>query len=189
MLFIGLGNPGNEYSKTRHNAGFMVLDKLAERLIFKFRKPFFKKYLIAKGFYSGKPLIFVKPLTYMNNSGLVLEYLPLKCIQKDNPMAVICDNMDLSLGECRIKTKGSITGHNGMSSIIEHYGSENFIRIYVGVSRPEPGNSIVSHVLGNPKPDEQKEFNSGIERASYAAEALISSNVQRVMNEYNRRNY
>ncbi|MCD6396660.1 MAG: aminoacyl-tRNA hydrolase [Spirochaetaceae bacterium] len=188
MLFIGLGNPGNEYHETRHNAGFMVLDKLAERLSFNFRKPFFKNYLIAKGFHFGKPLIFIKPLTYMNNSGLVLDYIPSKYFQNDGSMVVICDNMDLSTGECRIKTKGSITGHNGMSSIIENYGSEDFIRIYVGISRPESGTSIISHVLGKPERNEQEKLNSGVERASYAAEALINSNVQRVMNEYNRRN-
>ena len=188
MLFIGLGNPGYEYHETRHNAGFMVLDMLAERLTLKFRKPFFKNYLIAKGFHLGEPLIFIKPLTYMNNSGLVLDYVPSKYIQKDGSMVIICDNMDLSTGECRIKTKGSITGHNGLSSIIKYYGSDNFIRIYVGISRPEHGTSIISHVLNKPDIDEQEKFRTGTERASYAAEALFSTNVQRVMNEYNRRN-
>ncbi len=166
----------------------MVLDKLAERLTLKFKKPFFKNYLVAKGFHIGEPLIFIKPLTYMNNSGLVLDYLPSKYITKDNSMVVICDNMDLSLGECRIKTRGSISGHNGLSSIIKYYGSVDFIRIYVGISRPIPGTSIISHVLSKPDINEQAIFNTGIERASYAAEALFSSNVQRVMNEYNRRN-
>ncbi len=189
MLFIGLGNPGSEYHETRHNAGFMVLDKLAERLTLKFRKPLFKNYLIARGFHSGEPLVFIKPLTYMNNSGLVLNYLPSKYIPNDTSMVVICDNMDLSPGECRIKTKGSISGHNGLNSIIKYYGSDKFIRIYVGISRPDTGVSIVSHVLGKPEINEQAEFKAGIERASHAVEALFSSNVQRVMNEYNRRNY
>jgi peptidyl-tRNA hydrolase, PTH1 family len=187
LLFIGLGNPGTEYHGTRHNAGFMVIDKLAETFLLKFKKPFFKNYYLAKGFYNNKKVILIKPLTYMNRSGLILESIPDKYIQPEYPIVVICDNMDLATGECRIKTKGSGSSHNGISSIIQSYGSEDFTRIYVGISRPDKRESIISYVLGRPVEDDFIRFENGIKRACSAALSLLTNNIQRVMSEYNRK--
>jgi peptidyl-tRNA hydrolase, PTH1 family len=188
LLFIGLGNPGVDYHETRHNAGFMVVDKIASDLFLKFKKPFFKNYYIASGFYKNEEIILIKPLTYMNRSGLVLNSIPKKYFNTENPMIVICDNMDLSYGECRIKARGSNSGHNGMSSIIQNYGSEDFLRIYVGISRPVSGDSVISHVLGKIDDSEYPNFIEGIGRACDASVSLLTTSVQRVMNEYNRRN-
>jgi len=188
LLFIGLGNPGSEYHETRHNAGFMVVDNIAENLSLKFKKPFFKNYLIASGLYQSQKVVLIKPMTFMNRSGLIFNYIPKKYIQGDNKFVVICDNMDLPIGQCRIKNKGSGSGHNGMNSIISSYGSEDFLRIYVGISRPSSGESIVTHVLGKFEENELSEFYTGIRKASEAAVSLLTTDVQRVMNEYNRKN-
>jgi len=187
FLLIGLGNPGDEYHETRHNAGFMVIDKIAESLSLKFKKPFFKNFLIANGSYLDKQIILIKPLTFMNRSGLIFNSIPGNYIYNNDNIIVICDNMDLPLGECRIKNKGSNSGHNGMSSIINSFGTEDFLRIYVGISRPPSGESVVSHVLGKVEKIEFNDFYKGIERAGNAAISLLTNDFQRVMNEYNRR--
>jgi len=188
LVFIGLGNPGSEYHETRHNAGFMVIDELAGRFSLNLKKPFFKNYLIARGYYQGKQIVLIKPLTFMNRSGLVLPGIARKYIGSDDSMVVICDNMDLPYGECRVKTKGSNSGHNGMSSIIENYEHGDFIRIYVGVSRPAEDGEIISHVLGVPEGSDSLEFKEGIERGALAAVSLLTTTAERVMNEYNRKN-
>ena len=187
FLFIGLGNPGSEYHETRHNAGFMVIDRLAETLSLKFKNPFFKNYLIAVGNYQDKRVVLIKPTTFMNRSGLIFNYIPGKYIFTDN-MIVICDNMDLPVATCRVKNRGSNSSHNGMSSIINSYGSEEFIRIYVGISKPVQGESVISHVLGKLEDSEISDFSKGIDRAGKAALSLLTTDVQRVMNEYNRKN-
>ena len=147
FLFIGLGNPGIEYHETRHNAGFMVIDKLNETLSLKLKQPLFKNYSIALGDYQNKQVLLLKPMTYMNRSGLIFNSIPGKYFRSNTKIVVFCDNMDLPLGECRLKNKGSNSGHNGISSFINGYGSEDFLRIYVGISRPVKGESVISHVL------------------------------------------
>lgn len=166
----------------------MVIDKLAENLSLKFKKPVFKNYLIARGVYQDKEIVLIKPLTFMNRSGQVFNYLPKKYFNIDDPVVVICDNMDLAPGKCRVKNKGSNSGHNGMNSIISSFGSEEFVRIYVGIGRPLYGESVISHVLGKTGDLDLPDFTKGIERASSAAVSLLTINVQRVMNEYNRKN-
>jgi PTH1 family peptidyl-tRNA hydrolase len=186
LLFIGLGNPGTEYHETRHNAGFMVLDTISKKISLKFKKPIFKNYLIARGFYQGKEIVLIKPMTYMNKSGSVFNYIPKKYL--NYPLVVICDNMDLAPGECRVKRKGCNSGHNGMNSIIASFGSQEFLRVYVGIARPLSGETVISHVLGKPGELDLSDFKKGIERAANAVVSLLTINVQRVMNEYNRRN-
>lgn len=188
MVFIGLGNPGSEYHETRHNAGFMVIDELAGRFSIKLKKPFLKNYSIAMGFYHGEQIVLIKPLTFMNRSGLILPGVTKKYIGSDTSLVVICDNMDLAYGECRVKTKGSDSGHNGMSSIIENSESSDFIRIYIGISRPSFEDSIISHVLGKPMERDFSGFKEGVERGASAAVSLLSTTTARVMNEYNRKN-
>lgn len=166
----------------------MVIDELAGRFSIKLKKPFFKDYSIARGLYQGEEIILIKPLTFMNRSGLILPGITQKYINYDTSLVVICDNMDLANGECRVKTKGSDSGHNGMSSIIENYENSDFIRIYIGISRPSSDDSIISHVLGKPGERDLSEFKEGVERGASAAVALLSATTARVMNEYNRKN-
>ncbi len=188
MVLIGLGNPGEQYHNTRHNAGFMVLDILADRLSLTWRKPFFRNYAFTKGVYREEKFFLVKPFTFMNQSGLVLDDIFRRDWVGDSPVVVVCDNMDLACGECRIKTKGSDSGHNGIKSIMNNIGDREFIRLYVGVSRPSAGEDVISHVLGKPGEGESDLFEAGVERGAEASLSLISSSVQSVMNEYNRKN-
>lgn len=188
LVFIGLGNPGSKYHETRHNAGFMVIDELACNFSFKMKKPLFKNYYIGRGYYQGEQIVLIKPLTFMNRSGLILPGITQKYIGSDTSLVVICDNMDLPYGECRVKTKGSDSGHNGMSSVIENYKYGEFIRIYIGISRPEDGRETISHVLGKPERNDFLRFKKGIGRGALAAVSLLTTTAARVMNEYNRKN-
>ncbi len=166
MVLIGLGNPGNNYRYTRHNAGFMVLDTLAERLSLKWKRPFLRNYTFTKGVYMEEQFLLVKPLTFMNHSGLIMDDLYRRGWIKNSEMAVICDNMDLPYGECRIKTRGSDSGHNGIKSVIQNIGNSDC----------------------KPDGDEFIRFRNGIDRGVEASLALINNPVQSVMNEYNRKN-
>ncbi len=166
----------------------MVIDELARFFSLKLKKPFFKNYLIARGLYQSREVILIKPLTFMNRSGLILPGIIKKYLGSDNLPVVVCDNMDLAYGECRIKTKGSYSGHNGINSIIKNYGSDDFIRIYIGISRPAGYGNIITHVLSKPDERELPEFKKGVERGVSAAVLLLTTTVARVMNEYNRKN-
>ena len=138
MVIFGLGNPGPEYEKTRHNVGFLTLERVAELKGVRLKKRLLKPYRLAS--FSSHTL--VEPLTYMNNSGRVIPAL----VKAEDKLIVIVDQMDLPPGKIRIRTKGGSAGHNGLKSVIEHY-SEDFIRVYIGIGRPEEGVSVVDHVL------------------------------------------
>lgn len=187
FLVLGLGNPGHKYNETRHNAGFHVVDSLADRLDLNFRKPFFCRYKIARSALTSAELILVKPLTYMNRSGDVLPGLFKAYLPDGGELVVICDNMDLKAGEIRVKSGGSSAGHNGIKSVLEAAGSEDFLRIYVGVGRPDPGAGVIDHVLSPPGPGEAELISRGEERAARAVLDLLEKPLSLVMNEYNRK--
>ena len=138
MVVFGLGNPGPEYEKTRHNVGFLTLERIASLKGVKLKKRLLKPYRTAS--FSSHTL--VEPLTYMNNSGLVFPSL----VKEGDSVIVIVDQMDLPPGKIRIRTKGGSAGHNGLKSIIANYG-EDFIRVYIGIGRPAEGHTVVDHVL------------------------------------------
>ncbi len=138
MFIFGLGNPGSEYEGTRHNVGFQTLEKIAAQKGVKLKKRCFSLYKWAH----FNSVTLVQPLTYMNNSGDIIPSL----IKDGDTLLVIVDQMDLPCGKVRIKKHGGSAGHNGLKSIIANYGEE-FIRVYIGIGRPENGVSVVDHVL------------------------------------------
>ena len=147
-LIVGLGNPGAEYEKTRHNAGFMAVDLLADKEDFKFTK---RKFNGACGEFKlkDKRILVLKPETFMNNSGTAVAAaknfykIPLENI------IILCDDMMLDVGKIRIRRKGSHGGHNGIRDIIQHLGTEEFARIKIGVGKkPRPDYDVISWVLG-----------------------------------------
>lgn len=146
-LIVGLGNPGPEYEKTLHNAGFMVVDQLASRLdIFSFKDKF--NALIAKSSWQGEEFILMKPLTFMNNSGqAITACLKFFKIPLENTV-VIYDDLDLAAGKARFRLNGGHGGHNGVRSTIEHVGSQNFKRVRLGIDRPPGKMATASYVLG-----------------------------------------
>ena len=145
-LIFGLGNPGKKYEKTRHNIGFIALDRLAENLSLSFNRTKFNS-MYAEGNIGSEKVILIKPQTFMNLSGeSVQPWIDYYNLTEDD-IVVIYDDMDLPVGKIRLRVKGSSGGHNGMKSIIQHLGTQEFNRIRVGVGRPYPKQSVISHVL------------------------------------------
>lgn len=137
-LIIGLGNPGEQYAITRHNVGFMAVDALANELDLRFSKKLFIKALVAEGNVDGQKVILAKPTTYMNHSGQAVKALMKKYRVDIADLIVVYDDVDIELGEVRQRDKGSAGGHNGMKSIIQHLGTQEFPRLRIGVgSAPE----------------------------------------------------
>lgn len=183
-IIVGLGNPGNEYAKTRHNVGFMLVDALAEHLNINLWKDKFNAQ-IAEGRIGTEKILLVKPQTYMNNSGEAVG--PLMRWYKVTPEDIIVahDDMDIPAGTIRIRKKGSSGGHNGIKSLIAHLGSENFPRVRLGVGRPLPGWSVVNHVLA-PFPQEDKtSVDEAIKYLIPAVECIVNDSVDIAMNKYN----
>ncbi|TYP51664.1 aminoacyl-tRNA hydrolase [Thermosediminibacter litoriperuensis] len=182
FLIVGLGNPGSEYEETRHNVGFMVLDRLAAELGIKVDRIKFKG-LFGEGVYEGEKLLLLKPMTYMNLSGQsVIEAMKFYKIPPEN-LVVIYDDMDLPVGRLRIRGSGSSGGHKGMESIIYLIASDGFPRIRIGIGRP-PGD-VVDHVLGRFEPGERKKIETVIGAAVEAALTIVRHGVQEAMNRYN----
>lgn len=157
MTFIfGLGNPGSEYKETRHNVGFMTVDRIAALKGLKLRKRCFYPYKIA--YFCDKETGLVEPLTYMNNSGLAITSL----LKEGDRLIVICDQMDLPVGKIRIKKKGGSAGHNGLKSIISAW-SEDFIHVYVGIDHPKEGESVADYVLSSFSDEEKIKLNEALD--------------------------
>lgn len=188
LVICGLGNPGTEYEHTRHNVGFDAVAAAAAFLHVPMRKRFCRLYERGDGFSpsSEKRFILIRPLTYMNRSGAVLTYVKSQLRRPDTALVVVCDQMDLPCGSIRVRRGGRDAGHRGLKSIIHSYGSEDFIRLYIGVGRPPEGTSVIDHVLGRPASDEAAAFKSGVERGAEALVALVSGkSLEEVMNEFN----
>ncbi len=182
-LIVGLGNPGKEYEKTRHNTGFMVLDRLADKLGVTIEQNKFKG-LYAKLKYHGEDIILLKPQTFMNLSGesvrAAMDFF--KIDQQD--LLVIYDDMDMPTGKLRLRQNGSAGGHNGMKNIILHLGNQNFERIRVGIGR-HPYMKVVDYVLSRFTNEESVDIEKGIEDASEAVIDILNNGFSHAMNKYN----
>ncbi|MCD8822366.1 aminoacyl-tRNA hydrolase [Staphylococcus gallinarum] len=182
---VGLGNIGKRFELTRHNIGFEVIDYLLERNQFMLDKQKFKgAYTIER--IAGEKVMFIEPLTLMNLSGEAVGPL-MKYYDIDiDDLLVLYDDLDLPQGEIRLRQKGSAGGHNGMKSIIQALGTDQFKRIRIGVDRPSNGMAIVDYVLQRFSDQEMKTMNKVIEHSARAVEAFIeTSRFDNVMNEYN----
>ena len=185
-LIVGLGNPGKEYEKTRHNSGFMAMDYLSDRMNVSITT---KKWnaLIGKGNVNGQQVLLMKPMTYMNESGnAVIQAVNFHKIEIDD-ILIIHDDMDLPVGSLRIRKKGSAGGQKGMKSIISHLGTSDFARIRVGVGHSNKGDhSLVPDWVLSPVPKaEQEDFENALKKAAEAAYAWIDQPMDLVMNSYN----
>ena len=184
-LIAGLGNPGREYENTRHNAGFASIDRLAEKNHISIDMKKFQA-LCGTGYIGGQKVLLLKPQTYMNLSG---ESLRAACdffkIDPEQELIVIYDDISLAPGQLRIRAKGSAGGHNGIKSIISHLGTQVFLRVKVGVGEKPQGWDLADSVLGHFSKEEQQVMQESFDRAADAAAALLSEEVQQVMNEYN----
>lgn len=183
-IIAGLGNPGSEYARTKHNVGWMLVDALAERLgAGDWRQH--EKGLVAEARIGAEKVLLVKPQTYMNNSGECIG--PLMRWYKLEPEDVIAvhDDMDIPAGMVRIRKKGSAGGHNGIKSLIAHIGSEKFGRVRIGVGRPLPGWSVINHVLAPFSDEDVPKIREAIEYLLPAVECIVSEGYDMAMNKYN----
>lgn len=182
-LIVGLGNPGPEYSETRHNLGFKVAEELARRHQVKFRKSSKWKALTAKIPGVGDGVVLAQPATFMNLSGWAVRDLVSfhKIALAD--LLVVVDDADLALGRLRIRAAGSAGGHNGLKSVIQELGSEQFPRLRVGVGR-QPG-ELKNHVLGRFGSDERSHIEAAVKRAADAADLFAREDIVKVMNRFN----
>lgn len=182
VLVAGLGNPGREYEKTRHNIGFMVIDRMLEKLGGASPETGCSS-VFYKLKYKGKKVIFAKPQTFMNLSGNAVSSLLNKEFLERKNLLVIHDELDLPLGRMRIRSGGSSGGHNGINSIIESLGNQqDFMRMRLGIGRDR---NVVDYVLGEFRDEEKDLLSKVIETASDAALELLKAPVSAVMNKYN----
>jgi peptidyl-tRNA hydrolase, PTH1 family len=186
-VVVGLGNPGERYAGTRHNVGFMVVDALASRLGVHFKKRLFHSYFVGKGLLDGVPLYLVKPLTYMNDSGRAVRDAVRETGGDAPQLLVICDSLDLSPGNLRFKLKGSSAGQKGLESVIRAIGTQDFMRIWIGIGRPDRKGKVVGHVLSAPSNEEEDLIDAAVERAAQAVLLLLSHGPEKVMNEVNKK--
>ena len=187
MLVLALGNPGTQYQNTRHNVGFKVADRVAADANKSFKKPMFKSYRLCTVEAGESRLYLLKPLTYVNRSGMAASQA-LRALGIDiTDMLVVCDNLDLNPGSCRIKRGGKDAGHNGLKSIIECTGSGGFLRLYIGIGHPGRQDAVVDWVLGEPDAGDGKMIEDSVGRAAEAIEALLTQDLEQVMNDLNRK--
>ena len=186
-LVMGLGNPGKAYKSTRHNAGWMVLDRFAERHGATFHRSLMRPVQTAKVAVDGAgTVMLVKPLTYMNLSGTVLPALMRKNGVKPEDVVVVLDDASLPAGKLRIRAGGSAGGHHGLESVIEHAGTQGVARLRVGIAGPgREGRDLKEYVLEPMGKAERQELSETAARAADALECLLTKGVEQAMNGFN----
>lgn len=183
FLIVGLGNIGPEYANTRHNIGFKVLDKLAERLDVRFEVG--RHAYVAEAKYKGKSLLLIKPTTYMNLSGKAVKYWLNEGKFKDENLLVVTDDLALPYGKIRLKGKGSDGGHNGLKDINLALGHNHYPRLRFGIDASFGKGKQVDYVLGEWNEAEKSELEQNIDNAADAVESFCSIGLERTMNVFN----
>jgi PTH1 family peptidyl-tRNA hydrolase len=184
---MGLGNPGPHYQDTRHNAGFWFLDRWAGIHQLSFVKQWFRPYSFCRAEVGGDQLVFVKPMTFVNRSGKVLEQLFSIFGVSREDLLVVFDQMDLPPGRVRLKPHGSSAGHNGLKSIDEALGSGQYHRLAIGVGRPRLAEDVIDYVLGVFSPEEHRVVESAIDKAVLLADSLWKQGWEPVIHAVNQR--
>lgn len=183
-LIVGLGNPESDYSKTRHNMGFDVINKVAEKFDIQVNKTKFKA-LYGAGVINDEKVVLIKPQTYMNLSGeAVQEFVNFYKIE-DNNLIVIFDDIDTTPGKIRIRKSGGPGTHNGMKSVVSCLSREDFPRIRVGIGMPEHKTDLINYVIGHVSDEDYKVLQEGVNIAADAVEEILKSGVDIAMNKYN----
>ena len=186
-LIAGLGNPGKEYSGTRHNIGFAVIDALSDKYNIDVSKVKFNG-LIGEGRIGSEKVLLLKPLTYMNLSGeSIRELVDYFKVDPKEELLVIYDDISLNPGQIRIRKKGSAGGHNGIKNIIAQLGTDTFQRIKVGVGEKPKGYDLAAYVLGHFHGEDLELMEEGYEKAISATEEILKGEIDAAMNEYNRK--
>jgi len=183
-LIVGLGNPEQEYKGTRHNMGFDTINKIAEQYNIEVKK-MQNEGLYEKCNIEGQKVILLKPQTYMNLSGdSVRKYIEFYKIEKEK-IIIIYDDMDIEPGQIKIRKKGSAGGHNGIKSIIQNLGTEEFARIRIGIGRPKYENDKINYVLGKIPEEEKEKLEEGVEKAKQGIIEILKNGIDKAMNKLN----
>jgi len=183
-VIVGLGNPGQEYERTRHNVGFMMVDALAQHLGIRNWKNKFEAE-IAEGKFGSEAVLLVKPQTYMNLSGnavgAILRWYKLNV----EDVIAIYDDMDIAIGNVKLKKRGSSGGHRGVESLLVNLGKEEFPRVRIGIGRPLPGWTVVDHVLAKFSAEDQTAIDQLIVELIPGIELIVKQGIDKAMNGYN----
>ena len=183
-LIVGLGNPENEYAKTRHNTGFWAINEIAKANNIEISKSKFKG-LYGDGIIQGEKVILLKPQTYMNLSGESIREISEFYKLNNENIIVIYDDIDTEKGNIRIRKKGGPGSHNGMKSIVQNMQTTEFARIRVGIGQPEFKNDMINYVIGNISEEEEKILQQGTKKAAKAVEEILKNGIDIAMNKYN----
>lgn len=183
-LIAGLGNPGEEYEHTRHNAGFDAVDELAREL----RVNYWKSEggaLTGKGVIGGEDVLLAKPQSFMNTSGGPVKKLMDAYGVRPDHLIVVHDDLDIQPASIRVKLGGGLAGHNGLKSIADKLGTRDWYRVRVGIGRPPGRMPVVDFVLTRPRKDDAEDFAQGCYRASLAVESLVRNGLEKTQQEFN----
>lgn len=185
-LIVGLGNPGPDYEWTRHNLGFLAVDTLAERAGIRVTRPEAKS-RVGRGEIAGQPVVLAKPQTAMNLSGVGVRMLLEKYKSDPTEMIVLFDEVDLPWGMLRVRPKGSGGTHNGMKSVIREIGTDEFIRIRLGIGSQKVRGDLKDYVLGKMDRAEREMASQMTSEAAEAVEMILAEGVEKAMQRFNRR--
>lgn len=185
-LVAGLGNPGDRYERTRHNAGAMVVERLAGRLGVRLKKVRFLSLLAAESKHEGEPMLLVRPTTFMNECGPPIASFARKRGVPVDRVIACHDDIDLAFGSLRLKRGGSTAGHHGLDSLVQAFRSPDFYRVRIGIGRPTGRWENVDFVLGSFAKREQEEAKVLIEDAADAVLSLITEGLERAQSRFNR---
>lgn len=185
-MIVGLGNPGSKYEKTKHNIGFMAVDKIVNNLDVTFTEDKNFKAQIGSTFINHEKVYFVKPTTFMNNSGIAVKALLTYYNISVEDLIVIYDDLDIEVGKLRLRSKGSAGGHNGIKSIIAHIGTQEFNRIKVGIGRPLKGMTVINHVMGQFNTEDNIVISLTLDRVVNAVNFYLQENdFEKTMQKFN----
>ena len=185
-LIVGLGNPGTEYARTRHNAGFLVVERLAERWQAKWTRHRRFAARVAKAERDGRRLMLCQPQTYMNQSGVAVAGLREYFRTPLERLLVVVDDADLPLGEIRLRAQGASGGHHGLESIEQHLGTRHYSRLRIGIGRAQSAvREITDHVLGRFRTEESQLVEKVLDRAADQIECWLSEGIAKAMSQFN----
>jgi PTH1 family peptidyl-tRNA hydrolase len=184
-LLVGLGNPGIKYALTKHNVGFLAVDRLAGWLNIEVNRSTLRSF-VGQGVYAGEKIILAKPQTYMNLSGEAVVALLNWYKLTPAELIVIYDDLDLPPGRLRIRERGSAGGHRGLASVIGQIGCDDFVRVRIGIGRPPvPGPEVINWVLARPIPEDEEKITRVLDIVPKVVEEIIRNGVISAMNKFN----
>ena len=183
-LIVGLGNPENEYTHTRHNMGFDTINQIAKNNNIQITKNKFKG-LCESTIIQNQKVILLKPQTYMNLSGESVKEVAEFYNLKPEEIIVIYDDIDIEKGKIKLRKKGGPGSHNGMKSVVQELNTTDFIRIRVGIGQPEFKSDMINYVIGNVPEEEQKILQQGTKKAAEAIEEILKNGIDIAMNKFN----